>query len=171
MKLSKRLLGILLLAGVLAATIYSLAVASPDKQLPFKGSSFEYVIEKGNLDGSDCPADTVIISGSGTATYLGAFTIVRRHCFTMTANGPLMHDGAYEITAANGDRLWGTYEGTMELTEFDGGVPVRGTITSPSTIDGGTGRFAGAHGEYLAVGDYNLQTDEGDFVFDGRVHP
>lgn len=42
-------------------------------------------------------------------------------------------------------------------------------ITSLSTIDGGTGRFADAQGEYMATADYNLVTDEGDFEFEGWI--
>ena len=83
--------------------------------------------------------------------------------------GQVIHDGVYEITAANGDKLWGVYSGALQPTEFGDHGPIRGIITSPSTIDGGTGRFAGAQGEYLAVGDYDLVADQGSFKFTGWI--
>ena len=80
-----------------------------------------------------------------------------------------MHDGTYTITAANGDTIWGTYSGGLQPTEFGAEGPIRGIITSPTTIDGGTGRFTNAQGEYLTVGDYDLVADEGDFEMEGWI--
>lgn len=164
--------GLLALIVVLGAAVYGVAAGS-NPQRPFKAQSFEYVVSEGILEGSDCPAFEVISQGSGTGAHLGAFSVVRRHCFTPPDHpafaGAVIHDGSYEITAANGDSLWGTYTGELRPTEFGDQGPIRGVITSPSTIDGGTGRFAGAQGEYLAVGDYDLVADEGDFTFEGWI--
>ena len=125
------------------------------------------------MEGSACPAAEVNATGSGEGEPIGKFTVVRRHCFTPPDHpdfaGEVMHDGAYEITTENGDKIWGTYAGSLEPTEFGEAGPIRGIITSPSTIDGGTGQYASASGEYIAVGDYDLVADEGDFEFEGWI--
>lgn len=173
MKHSLRNAGILALIVFLALMNFGAAAAGSSPQRPFKAQSFEVVTSEGVFEGSACPAFEVNSSGSGTGTHIGRFTVVRRHCFTPPGHpaftGAVIHDGTYEITAANGDKLWGTYSGELQPTEFGAQGPIRGIITSPSTIDGGTGRFAGAQGEYLAVGDYDLVAEQGAFKFDGWI--
>ena len=168
-----RLLVIVVLVSVLVVVLIGVAVAGTNQQRSFKATSFEWVTEEGNLEGSDCPADTVFIEGNGNGTHLGEFTVVRRHCFTPPNHpdfaGDVIHDGTYEITAANGDKIWGMYTGSLEPTEFGDMGPIRGIITSPSTIGGGTGRFEGAQGDYLTVGDYDLLADEGNFEMEGWI--
>lgn len=164
---------ILALIVLLATTTFSAAAASSNPQRPFKAQSFEVVTSEGIIEGSACPVFEVNSLGSGTGAHIGQFTVVRRHCFTPPGHpaftGEVIHDGTYEITAANGDKFWGTYSGELQPTEFGDQGPIRGIITSPSTIDGGTGRFAGAQGEYLAVGDYDLVAEQGAFEFDGWI--
>lgn len=163
---------LLALVFVLGAGGYAVAAARSVER-PFKAKSFEVVTSEGIFPGSSCPVFEVNSQGSGTGTHLGNFIVVRRHCFTPpdhpAFSGAVIHDGTWEITAANGDKLWGTYSGSLQPTEFGDQGPIRGIITSPSTIDGGTGRFAGAQGEYLVVGDYDLIADQGDFTFDGWI--
>jgi hypothetical protein len=172
MKHGFRIAGLLVLIVLLGAAVYAVGAASRSKR-PFKAQSFETVTSEGVLEGSACPAFEVNSSGSGTGTHIGQFTVVRRHCFTPPDHpafkGQVIHDGTYEITSANGDKLWGTYSGELQPTEFGDQGPIRGVITSPSTIDGGTGRFAGAQGEYQAIGDYDLVAEEGSFEFEGWI--
>ncbi len=171
MSRNSRILGVVLLVSVLVVVVVGAAAAGRNRQRPFKATSYEVVTSEGVIEGSECPAFEVNAEGSGKGTHLGKFTLVRRHCFTPPDHpaftGSVMHDGVYEITAANGDKIWGTYSGDLQPTEFGENGPIRGIITSPSTIDGGTGRFAGAQGEYEAVGDYDLVADEGEFKFMG----
>lgn len=173
MKRMVRFVGVVVLAAVMGLAVYGFAAADGNQQRPFKAKSFEVVTSEGILPGSACPAFEVNSAGSGVSTHLGNFTIIRRHCFTPPDHpafaGQVIHDGVYEITAANGDKLWGAYSGALQPTEFGDQGPIRGIITSPSTIDGGTGRFAGAQGEYLAVGDYDLVADQGSFKFTGWI--
>lgn len=156
---------------VLAVIAAGAALAANNQERPFKGMSYEWVTEEGELDGSDCPADTVHITGEGEATHLGKFTVERTHCFTPPNHpefpGSVMHDGEYTITAANGDTLWGTYSGELQPTEFGEEGPIKGIITGPATVDGGTGRFNGAEGEHTIAGDYDLVADEGWFELEG----
>lgn len=172
MKLSFRLVGLFVLVIVLGSAAFA-AKAANQKGLPFKARSFEVVTQEGILEGSKCPAFEVIAEGSGTGTHIGDFTVIRRHCFTPPDHpaftGEVIHDGKYEITAANGDKLWGTYSGQLQPTEFGEQGPTRGIITAPSTIDGGTGVFAGAQGKFKAVGDYDLIRDQGTFKYYGWI--
>jgi hypothetical protein len=169
------MVGMIVLIGVLAVAIYGVAAAGRGDKLPFRGESFAYVTSEGIVDGSDCPFFEVNVEGYGTATHVGAFTIVRQHCFTppdhpaFDPDKGVIHDGTYEITAENGDTLWGTYSGSLEPTEFGDDGPTRGIIRGPNTIDGGTGRFTGAEGRFMEKGDYDLVADEGHFKFEGRI--
>jgi len=173
MKRNRSILAVVVLIALLAVVVYGVASAGINKERPFKATSHEVVTSEGVFDDSDCPAVTVNAEGSGNGTHLGEFRVVRRHCFTPPDhpdfNGEVMHDGQYEITTANGDKLWGTYSGNLQPTKFGEYGPIRGIITSPSTIDGGTGRFEDANGEYLAVSDYDLVTDEGIFEMEGWI--
>lgn len=165
-------------AGLVVAllVVFGWSVASigaADQQRPFKATSFEFVTSEGVIEGSECPALDVFTEGSGNGTHLGQFTITRHHCFTPPDhpefNGSVFHDGTWEITSAYGDKLWGTYTGELQPTEFGDAGPIRGIITSLSTIDGGTGLFEDAQGDYQLVGDYDLIAKEGDFEFEGWI--
>jgi hypothetical protein len=167
-----RLIGLVLFAVALATLVYGTALAESDGPRPFKASSYEVVTAE--RPSSICPAFEVHSEGSGEGTHLGRFTVQRFHCFTPPGHpaftGAVIHDGRYTITAANGDQLWGSYSGSLAPTAFDAnGMPIRGIITSPSTIEGGTGRFVNAQGDYLAVGDYDLVAEAGSFTFDGWI--
>jgi hypothetical protein len=175
MKRNWLILGFVVLVSVLAAAAYNVTAAGKDPQRTFKAKSFEYVTNEGVVEGSDCPFFEVNIMGNGTGNHLGKFSVVRRHCFTppdhpaFDPQKGVIHDGTYVITTAKGDTLWGTYYGELTPTEFGNEGPIRGIISSPSTIDGGTGRFANASGLYMAKGDYDLIADEGTFEFLGWI--
>ena len=55
----------------------------------------------------------------------------------------------------------------MEFTEFENGVPIRGNIVSPFTIDGGTDYFEGASRSGVSMTDYDLVEDAGHFETEG----
>jgi hypothetical protein len=91
--------------------------------------------------------------GSGNATYLGRMAFVGNDCVHMAAgpyglptfyfHGP---QGSLTITAANGDKLYGSYSGSFVPT----GEPPKGGMV-PYKVEGGqfsivkgTGRFANA---------------------------
>jgi hypothetical protein len=98
------------------------ALAQGGKQIPFK--------ETLTLVGTN-PAGTVAYY-QGVATHLGRVTAVET--FNLPGTLPF---ATYVKTAANGDTLTGTLNPDNVLNPFTtGGV----------TIDGGTGRFAGATG-------------------------
>lgn len=77
---------------------------------------------------------------TGTVQHLGLSTLYTRH--TPTVSGDLV-DGTFEIVAANGDELRGTYDGFAAATS-NTFLAYAGEATL--VITGGTGRFAGATG-------------------------
>ena len=81
--------------------------------------------------------------GSGTATHIGRFRVEQTVCLNLATG--VMTDGEATLIAANGDELYGTWNGT----------PVPG-LTLPTwqlsyVITGGTGRFARAEGEEVQL--------------------
>lgn len=82
----------------------------------------------------------ITIVGNGTVGDLGPIDFTARHCDDF-ATGEIA-DGVLDITAANGDHLYGTYEGS--LVPHDDGTP--GCLVYQH-YEGGTGRFEHAVGE------------------------
>ncbi|HSJ52736.1 MAG TPA: hypothetical protein VLC52_03230, partial [Anaerolineae bacterium] len=116
-----------------------------------------------------CPVVQVTIKGSGSASHLGKVTLTRTHCWDPDNTLPI-NDGQWQAVAANGDRVWGRYFGRLEPALFDEqGNVVRGAISSPYTLDGGTGQFEDATGEGIMTGDFDLLTGEADFLTEGFI--
>jgi hypothetical protein len=94
------------------------------------------------------PSDWISTSaGTGTISHLGKVSWTTEHCFQLSAG--TFGDAEVVITAANGDQLFGTYNGVL---------------TGPTTfaeiliITGGTGRFTGATGTIEETGSFNMDT-------------
>jgi hypothetical protein len=117
---------------------------------------------KGSLEGTVTitpltpPFFSVVITASGNATGLGAFTLQVPHTVNFaTATGT----GTFTFTAANGDRLTASFTGQADTSQ-----PIV-SIVENATITGGTGRFAGATGTFTAnrLFDPVAQTTTGTF--------
>lgn len=121
--------------------ISHMVFAKSDVRRPVKVQSFEVVTSEVIIEGSDGPAFETNSEGSGTGTHIGNFTLVRRHCFT-----PPDHP------AYAGDVI---HNGAWKNTTANGDT-LRGTC-------------AGAQGQYLAAGDYDLLAEQGDFPFDSGI--
>lgn len=171
--ISKELILRALWIFVLIVLLIIVSACSGNSEQSFSASSFEKVVSEATIEGPDCPADVVYVEGSGESDLLGEFSVVRRHCFTMPDHpdfkGEVIHDGVYEFTGSNGDKIWGTYTGEMTFTEFGNTGPVRGTLSGQSTIEGGSGQFENAKGEFTDTADYDVLADEGEFVFEGTI--
>jgi hypothetical protein len=119
----------------LAALTTPVAAAARDT-VPFRGT------DSGTFVALPPDADNVVFaqaSTTGQATHLGRYSLVA-HEYT-DLDDLRIFGGAFTLTAANGDTLFGTYEGTADLARFPViGFDVQGPIL------GGTGRFAGATG-------------------------
>lgn len=154
---------------VILAGFPQVNVSADEQQLPYKTSGPESVVQEGPHPDCGQGKLKVDVEGSGQGTHIGQYTIVRHHCFNLATAA--IEDGYFEQTAANGDKLWGTYSGTTtDVLEFDeDGSPVVVVISSPWAIIGGTGRFANAEGAGNAVGVFNIVTKEGNFDMDGWI--
>jgi hypothetical protein len=121
------------LAALAAATALPAAAAT---SVPFRGT------DSGTFVALPPDAGNVVFaqaSTTGQATHLGRYSLVA-HEYT-DLDDLRIFGGAFTLTAANGDTLFGTYEGTADLARFPViGFDVQGPIL------GGTGRFAGATG-------------------------
>ncbi len=160
-------IGMVALVLTLVLVLNNAASANEPVERPFKMTEYGYVTDEGP-DVGDCAVVTVEASGEGNATHMGLVSITRTHCFDFEHDPPI-YDGEWEAVAANGDKIWGTYSGVLVPTEFGDNGPIRGTITAPFTIDGGTGHFEGATGGGITTSDYDMVADEGEFVSEGTI--
>ena len=122
-----------LIAGALLVSLAG--PVSAGDQVPFRGT----------LEGTATitpltpPMVSVRIEATGSATYLGRFTLEAPHVVNQAT---LTAAGTYLITAANGDTITADLAGTATMVE----PPYVISITETATVTGGTGRFAGATG-------------------------
>ena len=86
------------------------------------------------------PGFVTVNAGSGVMSHLGRVSWTLEHCYQLFAG--TFSDAEVVITAANGDRLIGTFDGIMTGET---------TFAETLIITGGTGRFAGASGTSAAV--------------------
>jgi hypothetical protein len=128
--------------AVALAIMAFLGLASP-------ASAGEFVPFKGSLDGDvthtpvDAQTDAVLVEATGLATQLGRFAVSVPHLVDLPTRTAM---GYYEFTAANGDTLTATFSGQASPTLHPGVL----YIVETATITGGTGRFAGATGSFVA---------------------
>jgi hypothetical protein len=87
------------------------------------------------------------MSGSGVVSHLGRVSWTTEHCYQLFAG--TFGDAQLVITAANGDQVFGTYEGTMTSET---------TFVETMVITGGTGRFAAAAGTVDEAGWFDPDT-------------
>lgn len=160
---------VLVIAALLAIGLAQTGAAAKGKKLPYSARGPEVVTQE--APHPDCGEGRlkVEIEGSGQGTHIGQYSIIRKHCFNLATAA--IEDGYFEQTAANGDKLWGTYYGfPAGVLEFDeNGNPVVILIHAPWTITGGTGRFADAKGSGNTEGVFNFVTKEGTFSMDGWI--
>ena len=103
-----------------------------------------------------------IPTGSGTATYLGQWTVTGNVKYTPDANGVLHSSGDATITASNGDKVQIQIEGILD--------PVAGMDQGIFHIVGGTGRFEGATGDANFVVALNPMTGGFDLTVVGKIN-
>lgn len=122
-------------AGLLLVVLAALALpmqALAGAQVPYKGSDSGGFTVPGTCAPGVFQID---INGTGTATHVGTYTYHAAECFDPVASTVA---GEFTVTAANGDTLFGTYSG-----------PCAGDSCAESAVvDGGTGRFEGAQGQF-----------------------
>ena len=143
----------------LALTAIYPNIAQADHPRPYFG------IESGInilVDGSSYPVITIGIEAEGWATQVGRYNGNGTIVLNVNTGEALLAE--YTSTARNGDQLFADLESTPI---DDKTLLVRGTIT------GGTGRFAGASGQYWFWLEYDLPSTElpnsYDAVFFGHL--
>ena len=131
-------------AGVLAvALVAGLApLAAQAELVDFRGHI------EGTIDhamGSCYPALNATLQGSGTASHMGRIDALCTHCLDPGTGA--VSGGRFEIATASGDKLYANYTGQIVDPN-----PLRTVILLFGNWDGGTGRFAGATGQFTATG-------------------
>lgn len=142
----------LVLAAAVAAAVSSEARAGD--QVPFKGC-----LEGTVTRSLPPPPIDVDIEAVGNATHLGLFTVDIPHLVV-----PPHADGFYYFEAANGDSLTAEFEGVS--APYEPGVLY---IVEVATITGGTGRFEGASGGFVAERYYYIAAGVTVGTFQGTV--
>ena len=149
------------LIGLLVLPALALPMqAGANDKLPLKGSetgTFQLL--------GPCEVSGVIIdvTGTGHSTQLGHYSGHYRECLD-PATGAVTA-GTFTLTAADGDKVFGTYSGQAIPTDAPGVV----NFADPGVITGGTGRFAGADGTLTQSGLANLATGEYTGTITGSV--
>jgi hypothetical protein len=144
---------------VLPALALPMQAAAKDR-LPLKGS------EAGTfqlLGPCDTGGMVLEVAGTGHTTRLGNYSGNYRECLD-PATGAVTA-GAFTLTAANGDKVFGTFSGQALPTDNPNVVAYR----DPGVITGGTGRFAGGRGSMTTSGLANLATGEYSGTITGSV--
>ena len=132
---------LVLLALAAAALVLPVRGALAAEMVPFKGSdSGMWGVDDSSRCGSLLP---VFVQTSGTGTHVGSYTYSSQECADLD-NG--IYAGQFTLTAANGDTVVGHYEGTF--TADSANIYYEQT----NTIEGGSGRFAGASGSFHVSG-------------------
>jgi hypothetical protein len=149
-RLSVSLLAVLALVGTVAAP-----VAADD--VTFKGRLAGAV----DVTPLDPPLASVLITATGNATQLGSFTLRVPHLVNQATR---IGHGSYVFTAANGDVLTADFTGQATLIE-------PGVLSTHETavVTGGTGRFAGATGSFIADRTFYVATGETVGSFAGSI--
>ena len=138
----------------------AVAFASPamaGQRVPFKGSLA--AVETDAVQGG-----TLVVDGSGVgkATHLGRYTIT----FHVDVNlGTFIGVGTVTFIAANGDTLSASLIGQAAPTPD----PNISMLEEVATITGGTGRFAGATGNFTIERVLNLSTGISSGSFSGTI--
>jgi hypothetical protein len=149
------------LIGLLVLPALALPMqAAANDRLPLKGS------EAGTfqlLGPCDTGGMVLEVTGTGHTTRLGSYSGNYRECLD-PATGAVTA-GTFMLTAAKGDKVFGTYSGQALPTDNPNVVAYQ----DPGVITGGTGRFAGARGSMTTSGLANLATGEYSGTITGSV--
>ena len=126
------------LVATLALVVALVGPVAADDTVPFNGRLAGTVTETP----LDPPMLSVLIEATGNATQLGSFRLEVPHLVNLATR---VGEGSFNFTAANGDTLTAQFSGLATPT-----APGVVTIHETAVITGGTGRFAGATGSFIA---------------------
>jgi hypothetical protein len=147
----------------LAALILTGVVAIPapaQTQVPFKGT----------FQGSDTLAPPMITTtATGVGTHTGQLSLTNVLTLTSATGG----SGTSHWIAANGDSIDSTFVASADFSTVSLGYI---TVTEMHSVTGGTGRFAGAQGDFLLTRTHIVEPEaDGTHVtfgsFRGTITP
>lgn len=144
----------LAIVSVMLAALISPATA--DDQVGFKG----------RFQGNDLVVEnTITTSGTGIGTLFGQLSFTNVITLTSDTGGT----GTGHWVAANGDSIDSTFVAIADFSTASLGYI---TVTETHTITGGTGRFAGAQGNFILERTHivQLSTDGSTHVTFGSFH-
>ena len=142
---------------VLAFAVTFVGASSASEETTFKGSLEGTV----TVTPTNPPIASVLVEATGNATKLGRFTLEIPHVVNQAAR---VGAGSYIFTAANGDTLTASFTGVGTLV-----APGVLSTTETATITGGTGRFAGATGSFIAHRTFFITAGETVGSFEGTI--
>ena len=154
-------------AEFLLACLTTMFISAPNlvsarDQVPFNGVVSGYVESQ---SGTECEPSTHVIN-FGHANQLGAFTGTAEFSPRPCAPNPdlcennIPYTGTFDWFAANGDEIFGTFEGYLCPTETPGVYDNHET----AEVTGGTGRFVNATGHFELTGQLDFTTVPPSFV-------
>jgi len=143
-----------LLACLAAGLLLAPNPASAGNQLPFHATLSGYVESSEFFPPCTIHGHSIV---SGNATHLGAYTGTGE-LYQDVCNGTFI--GSFHWFAANGDEIYGTFEGYLTPT----GTPGVYDNHQTGDVTGGTGRFTGATGHWEAGGQVDFTTEPISFV-------
>ena len=143
----------LLLACLAAVSISAPNSASAGDQVPFIGTLAGCVETQEPVDQCTIHAHAALF---GNATQLGAFTGTGEFYENFCEDPPnITYAGSFHLFAANGDEIYGTFEGYLSPT----GTPGVYDNHETSDVTGGTGRFTSATGHWDSGGQVDFTTE------------
>ena len=152
----------LLLTCLAAVFISAPTSAAASETVPFNGTVAGY---NESQSGTECEPSIHVIN-FGNANQLGAFTGSAEFFIRPCEPDPglcennIPYTGTFDWFAANGDEIYGTFEGYLCPTETPGVYDNHET----AEVTGGTGRFANATGHFALGGQVDFTTDPPSFV-------
>ena len=169
---------LLVLAGLIFLSGSLYADKPSGKTVPFHGMFSGYLLgfnEDAEAIAARCSPPSGQVAWAvasfhawGTATHLGETYMYAEHCSYRPEGGPpegIYGEGEFQLTAANGDILNGTYTNGVSISP----PPIIGFMEVSAFHDGGTGRFTFASGNAVDMG--SLNTGDGSIMMQmtGRI--
>ena len=148
---------ILTLLTCIAVFISTTTPAEASEMVPFNGTVSGY---NESQSGTECEPSIHVIN-FGRANQLGAFTGSAEFFIRPCEPDPdlcennIPYTGTFDWFAANGDEIYGTFEGYLCPTETPGVYDNHET----SDVTGGTGRFTSATGHWDSGGQIDVTTE------------
>ena len=148
----------LLLACLAAVFISATAPARAGDMVPFNGTVSGYVETQEPVD--QCTVHIHVVN-FGNANQLGAFTGTAEFYPNFCEDPPnITYTGTFDWFAANGDEIFGTFDGYLSPT----GTPGVYDNHETAEVTGGTGRFGSATGSFTLGGQIDFTTEPPSFV-------